>query len=259
MKHIKKKFLIESKKGNIDLNQPGFEVVDLTNSSELEQAVRKNKNSAAFLQTDTGLVYGGFVHKVNGKHFVFPIPDPTLIYFNNAQLSVAQIKETKSRLLEKVDFGKAVGEPALNEIYNFYGTTSGFVIFLFTSMESFINQLIPDDFIFSKSSTRKTEIYNKAQIQEYLDFKTKITEVLKKASGKDFFNKQTSANQLIWNLKKFRDDIIHTKQESSILKYDTLIKTSLTFDYDKTLSAVATFMNFYKPNYIVECDCGKDF
>jgi hypothetical protein len=258
MKHIKKKFLLESKKGSIDFSQPGFYEVDLTNGVDNSE-LTKNKKSAAFLETDNGHIYGGFVHKVNGKHFVFPVPDPTLIYFNNAQLSVARITATKAKLLESIDFDKSLGEPALNEIYNFYGTTSGFVIFLFTAIESFINQQIPDGFVFENQLSKKTELYNKQQIQEYLDFKTKVTSVLKEISGKDFFQKQTPSNQLIWNLKKFRDAIIHTKPNATILQYDDLIKTSLNFNYNKALEAVALFMNFYKPKYIIECDCGKDF
>ena len=93
----------------------------------------------------------------------------------------------------------------------------------------------------------------------FLDFKTKIKDVLPMITGKDFFSKSTPANQLIWNLKDFRDEIIHTKANENPLKYEKLIKTSLNFKYEKTLMATATFMNFYKTDFILECDCGQDF
>jgi hypothetical protein len=64
---------------------------------------------------------------------------------------------------------------------------------------------------------------------------------------------------MIWNLKEFRDQIIHTKPDDNPLMYDSLIKMSLNFKYDETLEAVATFMNYYRPDYIVECNCGLDF
>ena len=68
------------------------------------------------------------------------------------------------------------------------------------------------------------------------------------------------ARQHIWNLKEFRNDIIHTKpKKDAVLWYDNLIKKSLNFKYLETLNAVAKFMNFYKTDYIIECDCGKDF
>ncbi len=257
MKHIKKRFLLESDSDKINFNDPSFEVIDIEPNLP-NQILSDKKNCVAFVQTETGNIYGGFVHKVDGKNLVFPIPDPTLIYFNNAQQSISLIKSLRQKLLDKVDFTKSLSEPALNEIYHYFGTTSGFVIFLFTSIESFINQQIPDNFIFRKELNRKTEIYNKAQIQEFLDFRTKITEVLSQAKKKDFFHKQTPSSQVIWNLKNFRDDIIHTKTDISPLKYDKLIKTSLNFKYEKALKSVANFMNFYRSDYIVECECGAD-
>ncbi|MBI2270134.1 MAG: hypothetical protein HYU69_07215 [Bacteroidetes bacterium] len=144
-------------------------------------------------------------------------------------------------------------------MYNYYGLTSGFVIYLFTSIESFINQLIPDNYSFKKEQSKKTEIFNKSQIQEHLDFKTKITEVLPDVTKKNFFQKSTSSNQRIWNLKNFRDDIVHTKHEDNPLRYEKLIKTALNFDYNKTLESVAAFMNFYRKDYIIECGCGVDY
>lgn len=258
MKHIKKRFLLESDSEKLKFDDKRFEIINL--SQEVSTDVLKNKkDNIAFIETEKGFIYGGFVHKIEGKNMVFPMPDPTLIYFHNAQISIRNIKDARKKLIDKVDFTKSLNESAINEIYNYYGLTSGFVIFLFTSIESFINQLIPEDIVYKNELSKKTEVYNKVQIQEYLDFKTKITKVLKQATNKDFFLKQSSANQLIWNLKDFRDDIVHTKPEENPLQYQKLIKTSLNFKYDKALAAIATFMNYYKPNYIEECGCGSDF
>lgn len=256
MKHIRKRFFIKSDTNRFDGSK--FEVITLNNNVKKED-LKSKKDHIAYVETDTGLVYGGFIHQVENKNLFFPIPDPTLIYFNNAQLSIANIKKSRKKLIEKVDFTKSQDETAINEMYDYYGTTCGFVIFLFTSIESFINNLIPEDMIFEVSSTRRTEVYNKKQIQEFLDFKTKVTKVLKQATGKDFFHKATPANEMIWNLKNFRDNIIHTKPEETPLKYQELIKSSLNFKYERALDSVAKFMNYYKPDYIIECDCGADY
>jgi hypothetical protein len=259
MKHIKKRFLLETNSDILEPERNNYTVLEIKkdfNHSQLENT----KNSIVYIVTDQEKAFGGFVHKMQGKNYVFPVPDPTLIYFHNAQISIKNIAQFKSTLLDKLDFSKKVGEPAINEMYNFYGQTCGFIIFLFTSIESFINQNIPDNYTFKKVSQKKTEIYNKAQIQEHLDFNTKLKEVLSDATGKNFFIKQTPSNQLIHNLKNLRDEIIHTKQAAdNPLRYDKLIKSLLTFDYTKTLESVATFMNFYTPNYIVECNCGVDY
>lgn len=259
MKHIKKRFLIQEKKENVNFNHDKAELINLSDGECNDNKLVGKKNFIAFLQTKEDLIIGGFIHKVNGRNYVFPVPDPTLIYFNNAQTSLKTIKERKALLLKKLDLAQPLNEPALNEIYNFYGITSAFIIFLFTAIESFINQQIPDDFVYVNKGHRRTEHYDKNQIQEFVDFKTKITKVLNEASGKNFFQKATPTNQIIWKLKEFRDDIVHTKQDAHPLHYEGLIKSSLNFKYDKALLAVAKFMNHYMTNYITECDCGVDF
>ncbi len=250
--------MIQTSAEDIDFGIGNMEYIELKDGVT-EDALSKRRGTMAYVKTDDDIVYGGFVHNVKGKDYVFPVPDPTLIYFNNAQLSLASINDYKNKLIEKVDFRIKLSEPALNEIYNFYGVTSGFVIFLFTAIESFVNNVIPDDFEFIKKMNHKTEIYTKDQIQEAIDFKTKLKEVLPQATGKNFFQNSTPTNEKIWKLKEFRDEIIHTKPGQNQLKYDELIKTSLRFKYEETLDSVAKFMNHYKSDYIVECDCGMDF
>ncbi|MBO0331130.1 hypothetical protein [[Muricauda] lutisoli] len=260
MKHIKKRFLVQGKENEINFDKDKAELLEFTEESTILEKVKGKQGFMALLRTQDDLMIGGFIHKLEGKEYIFPVPDPTLIYFNNAQGYLRVIKERKTELLKKLNLDTTkLNEPALNELYAFYGATSGFVIFLFTSIESFINQMVPREYEYSKSGPRKTETYNMRQIQEYLDFKTKIKDVLQEVTGKDFFAKNTPTNQLIWNLKNFRDEIIHTKANENPLKYEKLIKTSLNFKYEKTLLATAKFMNFYKKDFIIECDCGQDF
>ena len=257
MKHIKKRFFFDYKKDELNLNEKNADFYKF--DGKHEKTLIGKKGAIAFLELDDDQFIGGIVSKVEGKNFIIPIPDPTLVYFHNAQMSLRSISDDRRELLKKLNFEGKIPETSLNEIYNYFGRTSGFIIFLFTAMESFINQMIPDNFKYENELLRKTETYNKLQIQENLDFKTKITKVLKAITGKDFFHNSTPANQLIYRLKDFRDEIIHTKDDGEIMKYDKLIENALRFPYSKSLVAVATFMNFYKPGYIIECECGADF
>lgn len=257
MKHIRKKFLFQQEVKDFKPDPAKFETIQL--SKESTQDYLKGKNgSYTLIQTEKDFLIGGFVHKVNGKNYAFPVPDPTLVYFNYAQNSIKLITEYKKRLLEKVDITSKLSEPAINEIYAFFSVTSGFIIFLFTSIESYINSLIPADYKYFRKLNSKTEVFDQSQIQEFLDFKTKITVVLTEITKKNFFKCQTKTNQMIWSLKDFRDKIIHTKQIPDRSNYFELMKSSLDFNYEGTLESVAKFMNFYKPDYIIECDCGSD-
>jgi hypothetical protein len=258
MKHIEKRFLLELDEDKLDLSNEAFKVVHFDKDFD-HRTLNVNKNSVVFILTDKKKAYGGFVHKVDGKNYLLPVPDPTLIYFHNAQISIAKIEAAKADLLKKLDFTQKLSETAIKEIYHFYGETSGFVIYLFTAIESFLNQLIPENYTYKREFSKRTELYNKKQIQESIDFKTKIVKILNDIHSKSFFSNPTPTNQLIWNLKEFRDDIIHTKPDDNLLRYDKLIKTSLNFKYEDTLHSVARFMNFYRPDYIIECNCGADF
>lgn len=258
MKHIKKKFYFNEKPDERILKHEKAEILDLKDGVN-EESLKGKKGYISYIKTEDDDYIGGFIHKIDGKNYIMPIPDPTLIYFNNAQDFLRSLEDDKKKLISKLNFQGEIPESAINELYNFYGRTSGFIIFLFTSIESFINQMVPENFVFVKELPRKTEVYNKIQIQESLDFKTKITGVLSGATSKNFFAKSTPANQLIWRLKEFRDDIIHTKDKGETMRYDVLITNSLNFPFEKCLKSVATFMNFYKKDYVIECDCGEDF
>lgn len=258
MKHIKKRFLFQTIAKDFSFDPLRFEEIRLNKDSN-QDYLKDRDGSYTLIQTEKDILIGGFVHNVGGKNYAFPIPDLTLVYFDYAQKSVKVIESKKKQLLEKVDLSLKLSEPAINEIFSFYSVTSGFIIFLFTSIESFANSLLPADYKFIRKSKSKTEVYDQFQIQEHLDFKTKITKVLSDISKKDFFISQTKTNQMIWSLKEFRDSIIHTKHNPNPFDAHKLIKKALTFKYMQTLDSVAKFMNFYKPDYIVECDCGNEY
>lgn len=258
MKHIKRKFYFQKKKGEDNFEKSDLEWFDSVKDVK-DDLLKKNKGNVAFLELDDDLLVGGIIDKIDGKHLILPIPDPTLVYFNNAQLSLTKIEQSRKTLLKELNGMKEGAKPPIHEIYDFYGVATGFIIYLFTSIESFLNSMIDDDYIYKDIQQKKTIHYNKRQIQENIDFKTKITTILPQKTGVNYFRKSTPSNQLIWKLKDFRDNIIHTKQEDHILRYKDLAKQSFTFKYRETLYAVAQFMNYNKNNYIVECDCGMDF
>lgn len=258
MKHIKKKFLIEYGPDDKIEFPPETEFLDY-NNPEAKELLKKMRSSAGFIRTDFGDTIGGFVYNIDGESVMVPMVDPTLVYFNYAQSLLRPILEHRKNLKQKLQPGSPMSEIAINDLYAYFGCVSGFVIMLFTSLESFIYQNIGEDFSYTKVVKHKrTEIYTKEQIPA-LDFNEKLKFVLKQATGKDFFKHESAANGRIGTLKEFRDAIVHTKPSNGDLKYDELIKKSLTFKYDAHIEAVVTLMNFYKPNYIEACPCGKDF
>lgn len=154
---------------------------------------------------------------------------------------------------------ESLSEGLQSQIFEFYGLSNGFIIFLFTTIEAFLNKLIPENYEYKKIQKNKTEIYNHQQIQQYLSFDEKRTKILIKITGKDFSKKYPKKNEHILNLKAFRDSIVHTKTTNGINKYGEISKAALNFKYQETILAVRDFLNFYINEYIEDCPCQQDF
>lgn len=198
----------------------------------------------------------GFIINLDGKKFVIPEPDPTLIQFDFAYNSLRLLKESKQKLKDKLS--EKLTEDINNSLYQYFGYCNSFIISLFTSIESFINSRIPDNYIYIVETKQKTETFNKNQIERYLDFNTKLKEILPNIFTKYF--KDSPKFVHIMNLKEFRDMLVHIKSDGDgSTPFEYIYKKSLNFKYDDTIHAVRDFMNFYEPNYIEQCNCGKDF
>lgn len=256
MKHIKKKYLFE-KKGGLDKLEAIAKVVKTVDTS----IIKKSKSQDVFIETEDGIVIKSFVFNRQGTPAIIPIPDLTLVYYDSAYNLNRIRKEQEVKLFEKVLVkNEKLGEHGINEIYRYYGYSSSCLISLFTALESFINHIIPDNQPYIKELKNKTESYNKEQIQNNIPFDEKTKEVLPYFNnGKNYFKNQTKNTQHIYNLKDIRNEIVHPKSEMTFRTQEELIKKLLNFNYDNTFDAVASFMNFYKSDYVKECDCGVDY
>ncbi len=255
MKHIKKKFLFQK-----EITKDEMRELDLASTIIEHNSVKViDQGIVPFLVTDKSIFIQSFIYSENGSQYYIPEPDQVLIYFNNAQANFKIIKEKKSILLKSLNPKEIVTEDLMNQIYGLFGITSGFVIFMFSSLEAFINQLIPEDFIYVKEiKNKRTERYSKDQIQRWIQFDEKLNMIIVQVTNKNFQKKYPLKAQHINNLKEFRNELIHPKHNPGINKYHYLSKRALKFKYEETIKAVKDFMNYLKPKYIEECDCGAD-
>lgn len=261
MKHIARHFLNQYTEEEFqEINKQN----DFEEFSRGEDAQRLNKKkitkkTVAYLQTVNKFYVKGFPHKVNGQTYTFPEPNPILIYFSNAQRFKREVEMFKTTLLAKLNPATKNIQDFTHDYYNYFGAVCGTVIFLFTSLEAFMNSLLKDTDTYIRKLPAKTELFNFHQIQENISFADKAKIVIPQLTGKDYFKSHPSKAQLIDNLKEFRDNIIHTKSTTEIIQHDYVIKRSFNFKYDETIGVIAEYMNFYKTNYIQECTCGQDF
>ncbi|MDB5004570.1 MAG: hypothetical protein JWQ34_2795 [Mucilaginibacter sp.] len=257
MKHIKKKLLRQQDipKGASSLFANAINA-DLIPKEEIQKKL--TNNHFAYLITDKDQMIGTFRYQVD-KHKSLYIPEPDLVVclFETARQNIVDINGYRAKLLKEY---RDVSEP-LQHSYNFFSTAILASTTLFNALEGFVNRIIPFGFKYEDSNGKQTTLQNKSQIERYLSFAIKITNVIPQATGKDFKLHDRKKFETIINLRDLRDDFTHMKSFDADrqISYEKLYNDSLKFDYTKALYAVKDYINFYNPELIELCNCGKDF
>lgn len=260
MKHIKKKYLFEDKLKNLSIsNSEQFEFYNIDDvNNEILKKASKEKNVIIETTLDEKIL--AFIYNNNGKHITIPLPDFTLVYYDFAYKLNIERKNLSKQLFDELSDLSKFSEINGNLLYSFYGHSTSCIINLFTSIESFINSMLPDNKEYVVKRNNRTELYNKVQIQENISFMDKLKNVLPQFyEDKNFFKNPTPTNDLIYKLKDLRDKIIHTKANSNGENQIELFKLLLKFKYDETFIAVKKLINFYNENYIIDCPCEETF
>lgn len=245
--HTKRKFV-----GNVKLD---FEMEDAVPANYKPQKnIDYEKYTKAFLQLEDKTMIAGFVYLHNGKPIIIPEPEPSILYFTNAESKLIKLLE-----LQEVILQFKLSKHSINDLshifFNFFQSSSDYIINLFTSIEAYNNGLIPDDF----EIIHKNEKIGKEKIQRSMDFATKFKKVIPKIKEKSFIKEFPKDYEYILELKNLRDNVIHTKnmQQGFPASYRELYKSYLDFDFMKSYEIIKKYFNYYTENWIEKCDCGK--
>lgn len=263
MKHLVKKYVRLS-----ELTEDAAELAKNAPVDESELAKIGEKKMDGYLAlalTEDNKLVQTFKYEENNSVYLIPEPDPIVIYFDTARHFYRTIQSKRDELFSKLltDQVSQVNFTAVNgDFYWYFSNVSACLIFLFLSIEAFVNKSIPIDFEYKKKiQDKRTEVYDKLQIQRNIDFLEKIKYVMPEVRGENFVQRYSHKFEQIRKLKKFRDEIVHTKSFEGIGTsnfYQDLYIMSFDFEFEMTLFSVRDFINFYQPNLIVECNCGMD-
>jgi hypothetical protein len=266
MKHIKRKFSGHLKVPGIiktldelKQKQPHLN----THINAIPQSIPDDMKGILFTDKEEMFYAFSFVDAFQGKHCLVPESEPTLVYFNLAQSNYRSIvtEQGRAKLVELLaTLPNSDTTKVMHSLYDFLGESSTFVISLFMAMESAVNKVIPDNFELRRKDLRKTVVYDNLQVQQ-LEFKEKVKEVLPEITGKEFWNDHPIEWAfLMGNLKRLRDEIVHTKKIlGTQTHYKEIYVMALNFDYKQAILYAKTFINYYHNNLVEECQCGADF
>jgi hypothetical protein len=245
--HSKRKFL-----GNIKVDFTFDELKDFNKNAKKPSEIDFGEYQKVFLQLEDKTIIQGFVHLINGQAFMIPEPEPSILYFTNAENKLSELLKIQSILLESNLTTNNFNDLS-HAFYNFFQLSSDYIINLFTSIEAFNNSLIPDDF----SIKIKGKYYDKARTQRSMDFLNKIKKVIPLIMNKSFLKESPTEYQFLLEIKQLRDNVIHTKnmQNGFPASYRELYKSYLNFNFKKSYEITKHYFNFYKENWIENCNC----
>jgi len=257
MKHIKKKYLLSH---NID-KKTYNEIISNTSDIDLTNInSRRIDEYVPYIISDNNEVIQCFHYRQNNILYIIPEPNPIVIYFSNAQNFLMLLNKKRESLFESLTNPQNLND-IMNNMYDFFGFASNFVTSLFNSLEAYINFEIPNEYKYSKTTPKKTELYNKEQIQLSIPFDEKIKIVIPEIKKKCFHTEHMKEYKIIIDFKILRDKIVHTKADASNSPnyYKDLYTETLEFNYIKSIYAVKDYINFYSKNLIEKCDCGANY
>ena len=261
MKHVKKKFLLQlnMKEGTAN------EITELNKSITIPDNVNLN-DFVPHAMSSNDLFIQSFFYNLNGERTMVYEPNPIVIYFHSGQSLLADCDRLRKELFIEIappkapEFGKV-----LNQMFGFYYCASNIITSFFCAMEAFmnskINEAMDENFTIEIESEDGVILYNKVRILRCMNFLDKIKIIMPKIGFENFAQKRSHIYADIKELKKFRDNIIHSKPNLNftVNYYEELYTQALNFDYFKIAESVKSFINFYEPNLIEQCACGHDY
>jgi hypothetical protein len=186
------------------------------------------------------------------------IPNATALFL---KLSHQSHKEAQDRINRCIpDKNNDVNLPD-DEAFTFYEQIMASVVFACTALESFVNEEIPDGYTFAISEKNCTRLYNKEQIERYLNLDTKLGDVLPGALGVP-----SPKGGRLWSafdkLRDLRDRIIHMKSKDRDFRgedpssiWNALLTESLPETYTTAKAMMKHFFDATKraPRWFVKC------
>jgi hypothetical protein len=227
-------------------------------SKDLAQEYLKSEKLSDEYEMDLTLfmedeIIYGFDYLYNGNKIIIPEINPALIFYSNAIMSFIKLNQFKKTLLENSPLVRA-SEINIDPKFfgNYFQLATNTIINLQATIENFLNNSIPDNFIILSNNNKEIKRPN---IHDKIDYG------IVKLKGKNFEENSEDDYLLVKELIDLRNDIIHLKpiQEDTNTKYKKLFRRVIDFDFENGILAIKKFINFYEPNLIEECPCGKEY
>ena len=205
-----------------------------------------NSLDKAYIHTKDKQIIQGFLYLNNGNPVVIPEPEPSILYFSNAEKIIDDILHLRTEIFNSKSIRNivVVDAPLFSD---FFLLAFDFVINLFASLEAFNNSIIPEDFTF-----RDKQLMDRDKIQRFATFDLKVKKITPQIFNKSFVVDFIRKYESLDKLRNIRDSLIHTKNFSKnwAASYRDIYRELLALDFENVLNCTKDYMNYYKPDWI---------
>lgn len=205
------------------------------------------------MEFDYALIFGfDFLH--DGNKYLIPEINPTTILYSNARMFYKNLMLSKIKLFEKSptlkEFNKQIDLKVFGEFFQY---ASNCIINLQATVECFANRRIPKK-ILDECIDKNGDVFEPSITH-------KLDTLLPKVYGKRFRTKSKKDNLKVRKVIELRNEIIHLtpNAEKTNTKYKSLYRKIISFEYEKAIKGVRNLVNFYEPNLLEDCPCGKEY
>jgi hypothetical protein len=202
------------------------------------------------VELEDSVIYAFDYLDVKSK-IIIPELNPTTIFYSNAIMFHRNLVTSKETLLKESPNSREMNRQLDPKIFGtFFQFAINCLINLQSTIESFANRQIPKNyFINDDGEEYQVSIFHK------------IDTVLPTIKEKKFKQAFKRDNFRVRRVIELRNEIIHLKpiMDSSNTQYKKTYRKLIKFDFPSAILAVKNFVNFYEPELIEECACGKEY
>jgi hypothetical protein len=228
-------------------------------SIPLEESENNLKNELIeIVQYENGKKYVSKLRTAerNGLKYLSRIPNPIFILLNS---SIENYNKSEDYINNFVNYSEKVGEKTYRLDNNKNGTSDIYNKFieckivsinsLINSLEIFMNQKIPNEYVFTKEIINKTETkkkkLNKKEIESGTTFRDKIELIFPEIFPDKILNLKTVDKENIFEAYSIRKELTHMKTNGKTIfeQYFEVIGKLIDSDIEKFINSSINYMN----------------
>jgi len=147
------------------------------------------------------------------KHLTLPIPNATASCLNISKktwLSARELRKTSG--LDK-SIKNQVSFRCDSDAIDYLELIMQSIVFAFTALEAFVNEMVPSDYKYEKKGKKATEIYTKEKIERWVSIDEKLDKIIPAILKVETPKGRDRSWQGFKDLKDIRDRLIHMKSD----------------------------------------------